>query len=286
MIGLPARRDGGVEQFVVALALVGFVVVEGGEGIAAGDGALEIDVIGEDAHEIVDDRSRNLLFQGCLVERIVKPHAIFVVGLVRRRLLGRVRGRHHAHVIAVVVDGDAALHGVVGVDGDASQRRWLAGAVEIGEKQLHAASFGCDGFAGFQPEGGADGGDLRPAHPRGAQDVLKPLAVADDDQPLVRLPVLRRLRRTRHVRDVLGNHADLDRRKRRRLDLVPRVRIGEHAGEIGAAGAHEEQLRRQRDLPRPGFRRILQLLGDLRLNLVDAEPDRRQRIDGDVFRRP
>ncbi len=57
-------------------------VVERLEGIAAAHGSPKVDVIGENADELVDDRTRNFLFQRGLIKRIVKPHALRIIGIV------------------------------------------------------------------------------------------------------------------------------------------------------------------------------------------------------------
>ena len=71
---LVAGRDRGVKKLITSFAFVA-VVVERLEGIAAAHGSSKVDVIGENPDELVDDRTRNFLFQRRLVKRIVKPHA-------------------------------------------------------------------------------------------------------------------------------------------------------------------------------------------------------------------
>src|SRR6516165_5249096 len=74
-------REQGIENFRLA-GVAGILVVAGKEdfeGIAGLNLALKIDVIGINANEIVDDRTRNVVAQSRLVDALVESDALAVV---------------------------------------------------------------------------------------------------------------------------------------------------------------------------------------------------------------
>ena len=81
---LSAGRQRGKQHF--GLAVVAGVLVIAGEqdleGIARLDLALEVDVVGIDANEVVDHGARNMVAQRRLIDALVEPNAFAVVLVV------------------------------------------------------------------------------------------------------------------------------------------------------------------------------------------------------------
>ena len=266
---LVAGRDRGIKKLIVSFAFLA-VVIECLEGIAAAHGSSKIDVIGENPDELVDDRTRNFLFQRGLVKRIVKPHASLIIGIVafaRARLLGRAMGRSYLDITAVVIDRDVCFQGLTGINRKARQGHIGAGTIEIGEEKLEACSLRYRGMAERDPEGGKDPGDLIPCDSGAAQHALECFAVTDHDETLLHLRCGRNLRRPADIGHVFRNHADFDRGKRSRRDRLRGIGIGKNGRKISTGRPHQKKLRRQGQWFCARFQRVFELFGDLGLNL-------------------
>src|SRR5262249_61367911 len=76
--GLPARGQRG-EQHLRLAVLVGILVLAGEEdleGIPGLDLALEVDIVGIDADEVVDHGARYVIAQPRLVDALIKPNSL------------------------------------------------------------------------------------------------------------------------------------------------------------------------------------------------------------------
>ena len=129
---LAAGRQRG-EQHVALAAVVDVLVLAGEqhlERIAGLNLALEIDVVGVDADQIVDHRARHLVAQRGLVDALVEPHALAVVLLVVVRAGATLVGaaRVDRDVFALVGQRDDRLDRAVAGDDDADRLQPLAAA--------------------------------------------------------------------------------------------------------------------------------------------------------------
>ena len=144
-LGDPVEGQRGEQDF-----RVGGVAVAGvGQGledlhrIAGRDARLEIDVIGENADELVDERFRDLLLEGGLVDGVVDLRQAAGGRRLRRGFgeIGRGRGRRVGPDEDVVVGaGDGRLVGAAVVDADPDEIDIIAA---VGERQA-------DGLAGVE----------------------------------------------------------------------------------------------------------------------------------------
>ena len=96
------------------------------ERVAGADARLEVDVIGEDADELLDQRRRHLLLERGLVDRVVEPRHRAGIGLdLLLAHLGELAGRERrlvgAHEGVVVGPRDGRLVGALVVDADAQR---------------------------------------------------------------------------------------------------------------------------------------------------------------------
>ena len=129
---------------------------------------------------------------------------------------------------------------------------------------------------------------LARAVPGDEEEVLDRLALVHHDELLVRLRAALQDRRARHDGDVLGHHPHLDRGERRagRNRRWPPRRRARRAGWRGwcaISSSCEGSVKR----PVAGGERALHVLGDLRLDLVLRQHDRRrQGRRREVARRP
>src|SRR5205814_3655645 len=110
------------EQHLRFAVLAGIFVVAGEqdlEGIAGLDPALEVDIVGIDAYEIVDHRARYVIAQPRLVDALIKPNSLAVVVVVAAG--GDSVGVAHidGHVFAELGPRDHGLDRGVGGDDDA-----------------------------------------------------------------------------------------------------------------------------------------------------------------------
>ncbi len=94
-LDLAADGERGEQHVVAAVGGRRFIFagVQHFERIAGLHLALEIDVVGVDADQFVDDRPRNLVAQRGLVDALIEPHAGRVVFVVRLRSFRRHRYR-------------------------------------------------------------------------------------------------------------------------------------------------------------------------------------------------
>src|SRR6266567_4501420 len=111
------------EQHLRFAVLAGIFVVAGKqdlEGIAGLDPALEVDIVGIDAYEIVDHRARYVIAQPCLVDALIKSNSLAVVVVVAAGGGDSVGVAHiDGHVFAELGPRDHGLDRGVGGDDDA-----------------------------------------------------------------------------------------------------------------------------------------------------------------------
>ena len=214
-VRLVADRHRRVEQFRARVDLVG-LGEERLDRIAGSGRALKVDVIGEDAHDNVDQGLGQSLLERGFIEALVEAHAARFAVLRGSGLAGGLSvAPRDRRIGAAVVDRDGRFELVVGID-----RRRARSA---------ASRPACRGSSGrrriFCPSPTGDSPCLTPKAARMAvaASAVAPFAFSTSSklspwriwiELLARRRVLRS-GRLRHVGDVLGDHAHFDRSKRR-----------------------------------------------------------------------
>ena len=252
--------------------------VEDLEIVAVRDPALEIDVVAEDAHQLLDRLPRQLVLQRRLVEAVIEPDAallgvaVLAVGVGLRRLLGLAfldRRRHRDEGAAVVHRRDRLDAALAEQDHPHDLAR-LARAQARPDEDAHPLPF--DERRRLRPaaERVDDAADLGLGRAVRLQRRLEALVALQGDVALLEQAVGGARLELRQRRHVLRDDAHLDRVEGRLDRLAESERVRQRIGL--AQRPRQEELGRQRQgRPAPGFGRGAALLLDLRRDVLVAQ---------------
>ena len=229
LLGVAADRERGVTHLVLVLDVL-VVGIEHLERVARLHLALEVDVVGIDADQLLDHRFRHVVAQRRLVEALVEPDALAVVLAACRRSLRRLRidvADVDRNVFAGVGQsrgrGDRAV-----ADYNDAQRLVMAGT-QRRHQHAQPLAFLDAALGGQRAEHGDDLLDLVGRGAELAQDRADGLALLHRDEALAPVAAAVGLRRgLGQQRDVLRDHA------RGEAEIGDRIALGGVAERDGA----------------------------------------------------
>ena len=229
--------------------------VEDLERVAGADARLEVDVIGEDADELVDQLRRHFLLERGLVDGVVEPGHRAGIGLdLLLAHLGELGGRERrlvgAHEGVVVGPRDGGLVGALVVDADTQrhQRSVFHHVRRVGHADLLPDVNGVE--VDQRRQRGDDPVDVLVGDLGLHEQLAEALALGDRDDPLLAvLKAGRAVFALGDVGDVLGNDLDAHRGEGvflRRRELVAAA-AGIDEGEGGHVGLAAAEIGRGAD---------------------------------------
>ena len=214
-LDLAADRERGEQHVVLGFDARRFFLagIEHVEGIAGLRLALEIDVVGIDADQFVDDRARDLIAQRGLVDALVEAGAFAVVIVVVVAGIGdlRVDARHvDRDVFSHIRQRHDRLDGAFVGDNHADRLLPLA-AENLREKNAQSQALFKAIVAAARSENGGDRLDLFRRRSEIAQDGRNVVALLDRDRTLAPgIAAGRLVRGFRKQRDVFRDDAGLE----------------------------------------------------------------------------